>query len=231
MIKNMTATRSTGASLIAVLSVLALSACFTGTPVATPTVSPSPTTTPEPAATQVAPAPVLVSSAANVVISATGVTIFDDQVLTLASIPYTMNAATAADLITTALVEDPVVTTVEGSGCVRPGSQYTWGGLILLSAGDITMAPGAIFTVSATGETTSGGVALETTNGWHVGVPVANVIAALPGAPMDDGGSGFVRIELEHASGTGGDTAGVLAVGQDGTITSIHSPVYIFGDC
>ena len=34
MIKNMTTTRSTGVSFIAVLSVLALSACFPGTPAA-----------------------------------------------------------------------------------------------------------------------------------------------------------------------------------------------------
>jgi hypothetical protein len=230
MIKNMTATRSTGVSLIAVLSVLALSACFPGTPVATPTIaaSPSATVAPEPEVTEEAPAPV---AAANIVISATGLTVFDDAVLTLASIPYTMNAVTAANQLTAALGETPVITEIAQTGCRRAGSEYAWGDLVLVTAGDITMAPGAVFTVSAKGETTAGGVIVETTNGWHVGVPVANVIAALPGVPMDDNGSGFVRIELEHASGTGADTAGVLAVGQDGTISGIHSPVYTFGDC
>lgn len=231
--KKMTTTRSTGASLIAVLSVLALSACFPGTPVATPTIAASPTATaaPEPAATTVAPAPVLVSTAANVVISATGITVFDDQVLTLASIPFTMNAVTAANLLTAALVETPVVTTIAGTTCRRAGSEYKWGGLTLVSAGAITMAPGAIYSVFTDGATTANGVDVETTNGWHVGVPVANVIAALPSAPMDDNGAGFVRIELEHASGTGGDTAGVLAGGKDGTVINISSPVYTFGDC
>lgn len=234
MIKNMTTTRLTSASLIAVLSVLALSACFTGTPTATPTVpptaaaSPSETVAPEPEATEEAPLQV---AAANVVISATGVTVFDSDVLTLASIPYTMNAITAANLLTESLGETPVITEIAQTNCRRAGSEYAWGDLVLVTAGTITMAPGAIFTVSATGATTGGGVVVETTNGWHVGVPVANVIAALPGVPMDDNGAGWVRIELEHASGTGFDSAGVLAVGQDGTITGIHSPVYTFGDC
>jgi hypothetical protein len=230
MITNMTTTRSTGASLIAVLSVLALSACFPGAPVATPTIaaSPSATVAPEPEPTEEAPEPV---AAANIVISAFDVKVFDADVNTLVTIPFTTDGVTAANQLTEVLGETPIVTVIEQTNCRRAGSEYAWGDFVLESAGTITMAPGASFSVGTTGETTASGIQVETTNGWHVGVPVANIIAALPGVPMDDGGTGFVRIELEHAGGAGFDTTGVLAVGQDGTVVNIASPVYTFGDC
>lgn len=230
MIKNMTTTRSTGVSLIAVLSVLALSACFPGAPVVAPTgaEAPSDSASPTPEATEEAPAPV---AAANIVISAFDIKVFDADVNTLVTIPFTTDGVTAANQLTEALGETPIVTEIAQTNCRRAGSEYAWGDLVLVSAGSITMAPGASFTVGATGATTASGVDVETTNGWHVGVPLANILAALPGAITDDNGAGWVRVELEHAGGAGFDTTGVLAVAQDGTVTNIASPVYTFGDC
>ncbi len=230
MIKNMNTTRSTGASLIAVLSVLALSACFPGTPAPTltPVAPPSESAAPAPDVTEAAPAPVV---AANVVISATSVTVFDAGVNTLVSVPFTTDGVTAANQLTAALGETPTVAAIAGSGCRRAGSEFKWGGLTLISAGAITMAPGAVFSVVTDGATTGSGINIETTNGWHVGVPVADVIAALPGAVMDDNGAGWIRIALENSGGAGPDVTGVLAVSKDGPIINISSPVYIFGDC
>jgi hypothetical protein len=230
MMKNMTTTRSTGVSLIAVLSVLALSACFPSAPVVSPTAAetPSESATPSPEATEEAPDPI---AAANIVISAVDIKVFDADVNTLVTIPFTIDGVTAANQLTAALGETPTVTVIEQTNCRRAGSEYAWGDFVIVSAGSITMAPGASFTVAATGEATASGIHVETTNGWHVGVPVANIIAALPGAPTDDNGAGFVRVELEHAGGAGFDTTGVLAVAKDGTVINIASPVYTFGDC
>jgi hypothetical protein len=243
MIANMISTRLPSASLLALVSVLALSGCFTVTPVSdtasstpTPTASeasPTPTAsaggvTPEPAP---APAPAPAVAADKVVISAVDIKVFDAAVNTLATIPYTGDPIAAANELTATLGETPTITTIVQTNCRRAGSEYAWGGLVLVTAGTITSAPGAVFSISTTSATTGGGVDVKTTNGWYVGVPLANIVAALPSAPKDDGGGGFARIELEHLGGSGADTTGVLAVAQSGTVTTIASPVYTFGDC
>ena len=243
MIANMNSTRMPSASLLAIVSVLALSGCFTVTPVSSPTfstptptssvASPTPTAsaggvTPEP---EPAPAPAPVVAADKVVISAVDIKVFDAAVNTLATIPFTGDPIAAANQLTATLGETPTITTIAQTNCRRAGSEYAWGELVLVTAGTITSAPGAVFSISARSAATPGGVDIKTTNGWYVGVPLANIIAALPSAPTDDGGGGFARVELEHLGGAGFETTGVLAVAEGGTVTTIASPVYTFGDC
>jgi hypothetical protein len=145
----------------------------------------------------------------------------------LADIPFTTDGATAAAQVGAALNASPVTTTVPPGICSREGQRYTWGDFILVGAGDITMAPGSVFSVHAKGATASPGVAVYGPGHVQVGMSDADVLAAIPTAVPS---GGIASLETVSGAGTPNEI-GVVGYIDGGSLKSIGSPLYLFGDC
>lgn len=203
------------------------STASTATPPAATTVTPAATPTPTPTPTPTAPALI----ATSIVISGRSLTVLAAGPTVLADIPFTTDGASAAAQLTSVLGASPTTTTVVASTCRRSGTNYTWGALELQGSGFVTMAPPALFTVSATGGLASAGVTVLGPGQVKVGMPAAGVSAALPSAPSAPDGFGNTIFTLEKVGGAGADTTGVLGVVTAGALARIVSSIYIFGDC
>lgn len=211
-------------SILALTVVAALAGCTPAEPVPTPTVAadkPVVTSTPSPTPTPEAP------TAASIAVSADAVTVLDASGATIVSLPFTGNGDDAATQLASALATSPVTATIAAGNCARPGTSYDFGGLVLDGAGSITMAPPAAFTVRVTGSSTAAGVAITGPGGVQIGMPLADVVAAIPSA--DDVDSTI--LVLENAGGSGPDVTGVLGYVDGGVLSIVGSPLYIFGDC
>lgn len=159
------------APAIAAIALLALAACAspTATPAPAPT-APSESSTPSPTSTpSTAPDEVEVT-AAVVVMTASGLSVFGTDGSTLASVGYDIDGATAVAQVAEALDEEPVVTPIDGdveSPC-PPATSYEFGGLQLRSPGSLWAA--GSYEVIVTGTTTASGVGIETVAGQQIGV-------------------------------------------------------------
>jgi hypothetical protein len=221
-------TRSSRVALVALVSVFALSGCLPAAPIASPTPSaPSPTdsSSPAPEPTLAEPVP------ASIVISAASIAVFDETATLIVDLPFDGDPTIATDLLTDVLDATPGIVSYPGDSCQAAGSTFTWGGLALFTAGTATMAPGAIFSVQASGSATAEGVQIFGPHDLQVGASLSDVLAADPGALYDEPFEGAARIGLEHSSGAGPDAVGVLGVSIDDVLHTISSPHYIFGDC
>jgi hypothetical protein len=213
---------------------VALSGCFptggtsTPSPVASESTTATAEATPTPDPTVAAPVPT------TLVISAANITVLDETSAVIITIPYTTAGFEAADQLSAALGTVPSSSSNGGGNCQRAGTSYDFGGFKLEGAGTITMAPPAVFSVNATGSATATGVLIKGPANVTVGTPLADVLAAIPGATATDMGFGnsFLDMELTADSPTTGfDQTGVLGVVNGGALTQISAPVYIFGDC
>ena len=204
--------------------VVALAGCTPATPVPTPTVAadkPVVTSTPTPTQTPEAP------TAASIAVSADAVTVLDASGATIISLPFTGSGDDAATQLAGVLDTTPIATAIAGGNCSRPGTEYDFGGLVVVGAGTITMAPPASFTVRVTGVTTTAGVAITGPGGVQIGASLSDVVAAIPAADDVD-----TRVlVLENSGGSGPDVTGVLGYAGEGPLSIIAAPVYIFGDC
>ena len=179
--------------------------------------SPSPTTeVPEPVATTLS-------------VSATGLTVLDENSLVMVDIPFVTAADVAAAQLTDVLGAAPSVTEQTESNCLRGGTLYSFEGFTLDATGTITIQPAA-FSILVTAPTTTGGVALVGPAGTHVGQPVSEVLAAIP----DAAGYGFLVLQntgtADNPTGVGGDIFDDAGYATD-NVTRILSPVVLAPDC
>jgi hypothetical protein len=207
-----------------IVAVAALAGCTvspapgsTVTPSASETVAPTATPTPPP----VAP------TATSIVISGHSVTVLAAGSTVLADIPFTVDGPTAVAQLSLALNANPVTTDVAAGTCSREGQKFTWGGFILAGAGDITKAPDSLFSVHAIGATASPGVAVYGPAQVQVGMSQADVLAAIPTAVPS---GGIAALETVSGAGTP-DEIGVVGYIDGGSLKSIGSQLYLFGDC
>lgn len=211
-------------SVLSLVVVAALVGCTPGSPTPTPmadTAKPVVTSTPTPTPTESAPV------AASIVVSAAALTVLDAEGSAILSLPFTGNGDDAATQLGEVLAASPTATANAGGSCARAGTDYDFGGLVVVGAGTITMAPPAAFTVRVTGSSTAAGVAITGPGGVQIGASLADVVAAIPSA--DDFDTNV--LVLENAGGTGPDVTGVLGYAGEGSLSIIASPVYVFGDC
>lgn len=213
------------------LLLLALAACGPGEP--TPGASgggPTPSSTPTAEAT---PEPEVRAVQVSVNSALLGVYAVDDGEH-LASLAYAeTDHSAAAARIAAALGEDPVVTTVAGtgSGCDADQTIYDFGGFFLRSPGFVGSI-GAI-EVGITGETTAGGVPIFTLGGAHIGTPQAE-FAGLVGAVFHIGTSGdsiWFGFDQANPGAPEFDAIGSIARFDGGVLAQVNTPYYFFGDC
>lgn len=207
-------------------SLAVLTACTPTTPTPTPTESvttPSATASAESTPTPTPVAPV----AASVQISASSIRVVDTAGGTIVDLPFTGNGDDAAAALAEALAATPVTSSADAGNCVRPGTVYDFGGLVIDGGGAITKAPTAAFSARATTATTAGGIAILGPAGVQAGQSLADVVAAIPSSDDIDS----TLLVLESSGGSGPDVTGVLGYVFEGSLSIIGSPVYIFGDC
>jgi len=211
-----------------VVGVAALAGC-TVAPSPASTVTPSASVTPVPTVSATptpTPTPVALT-ASSIVISGHSITVLAAGPTVLADIPFTTDGATAAAQLGAALNASPVTSSVAAGTCTREGQKYTWGSFILAGAGDITKAPGSVFSAHAIGASASPGVAVYGPGQVQVGMSTADVLAAIPTAVLS---GGIVSLETVSDGGTPNEI-GVVGFIDGGTLKSIGSLLYINGDC
>ncbi len=208
------------------IAAMALSGCAPSAPAPTPSaVEPDPLVTPT-----AEPAPEVEHYATTLVITGQSVSVLDETSAVIVELPYTSDGVAAATSLAAALGVDPTATAVGGTNCSRPGTLYDWGGFELHSAGVITMAPDASFSVLADAATTVG-ISVEGPHGLQVGATTADILAADPAMLNYDYGFGITMFALDIRSGVGFDTVVTQGAVQGGALVGIQSPVFILGDC
>ncbi|WP_309713321.1 hypothetical protein [Pseudolysinimonas sp.] len=182
----MTTSRRTLLALAGIPLLLALSACVPSDPTPRPTSTSTSSPTPE-ESESASPTPTAgeASTAALVVVTATGISVFGTDGSTLASETYRTDAATVAAHLAEALDEEVAVTNlpeVEGGVCPAQ-TVYTFGGLDISTPPGIGSAgfleSGDLYDAYVSGATTAGGVAIETVAGQRVGSTRAAFEAAV----------------------------------------------------
>jgi hypothetical protein len=193
----------------------------TGTPSASATSAATATPTPTPTPTPVAPA------ATAIVISGYSITVLAAGSTVLADIPFTTDGPTAVAQLSLALNANPVTTDVAAGTCSRVGQRFAWGDFIIVGAGDITKSPDSLFSAHALGATASPGVAVYGPGHVQVGMSEADVLAAIPTAVPS---GGIAALETVSGGGTPNEI-GVVGYLDGGSLKSIGSQLYLFGDC
>lgn len=223
--------RTSGAVLLAVLSVFSLSGCLPGDPIvgSTPTLArptPTPTSTPDPEPTVAEPIPT------SVVISAASIAVLDETSTVIIDIPFTTNGTTAGNQLAEALGVAPEVVSFPVADCFPAGSAFRWDGLTLLTAGSAEMASGQVFEVTASSAVTSAGIAVYGPQSLQVGASLDEVNAAVPGAFSEfvAGGDGVVGLET-YIDPRWSDLVGVRGSISAGALFTITSPIGIAPTC
>ena len=223
--------RTSGALLVAALSVFALSGCFPGDPIVGPAPTlirptPSSTSTPEPEPSVAEPIPT------SVVISASSIAVLDETSTVIVDIPFTTNGTTAGNQLAEALGVAPEVVSFPVADCYPAGSAFKWDGLALFTAGSAEMATGQVFEVTASSAVTSAGIAVYGPQSLQVGASLDEVNAALPGAFSEfiEGGDGVVGLET-YIDPRWSDLVGVRGTISAGALFAITSPIGIVPRC
>ena len=214
---------------VPLLAVL-IAGCATAAPVAEPPAA-TPTTTPT-----AEPAPV----PSVMVVGARGITVLDDAEAVLGELMYSEPGETAIEFLT-AVFEAPAVITHRESdfNCVSAADVATWEGYFTLNYNIDGWTPGGQLTyASVIAPASPNGLALQTTSGFGVGDPVAAVLAGQPGVGADSmefEGHTYDYVHYEVAEGMYLPASdpnfglepywGALALGVDGVVTGLHSPV------
>ena len=130
------------------------------------------------------------------------------------TLPYTMDGATAASQLGTAIGLAPTPMTVEASDCVLAGTDYQWGSFVITAPAAAASEPSALFSIRAIEPATSNGVLLEVAPQIGVGATIDQLRGAVPELldtwpgsylvdPTPDGEYGVVTNVL-GGSGSGG---------------------------
>ncbi len=200
------------------------------TPTATIAAKPKATSTPTPTPT-VAAGPV----AARIQLDGDSVTVQAADASTILDIPFTTDAATAANQLGAAVGLDATITTTAGGLCAADTTHYAWGGFQFHSPGGYAMAPGATFVASSLAPTTSNGLPVVMPSGQGVGTPTTEVLAANPGVPAegDPASDSVVYFDVlsGHPLGDMDTFYGAEALANGGFITSLVSPIHYYYDC
>ncbi|TAL41951.1 MAG: hypothetical protein EPN91_09475 [Salinibacterium sp.] len=185
--------------------------------------APAPTATPSP------------TSTSSLVVTVEGGTIAvpDPHSLEVTDIPYSVDVRLAVAALSDATGVQPTITnhTASPDGCDANYTAYDWDGLELRSPA-ASKPDDTQFSARVTAATSAGGVALQTSNGQHVGSTVAEMQANVPDA-FTFSGDGATRV-FYSVQNPDEDTAngwGAIALAPHGVVTDILAPQYFYGDC
>jgi hypothetical protein len=227
------------APVVAVVALLALTACGTGTfstpgPSGSSTESPSPDASATP--TQQQDVEDEGAAAASVVVTAESLAVYAADGRQLFGTLYVGEVEPVIEVLTE-LLGDPVITTTlaEGGGCDSDRTMYDYGGLLLRSPGFIgTVGP---WEVEVTSVLTASGVPISTVGGQQIGATVAAFEAAIdddvrlfdyaPDAP-----DAWIGFDILNPEASEYDWVGSFArFDTSGTLAIITTPNLLYADC
>jgi len=233
--------RLLAATTAAALALLTLAACVPSAPTPRPTTTSTPSATPD-ESESATPTPTEGSvEAATVVVTASGISVFGTNGATLVSETYRADAATVAGRLADALGEDPTVTTheeSEGGGCPG-GTTYGFGGFEISSPATLgsagSLGSGDLYSALITAPTTTGGIAIQTVAGQHIGSTRGEFEAAIGDEMIVDEYPEWSTFGFDILNPEAGpyDHIGVQAWFDGGTMASMLAPAVIgfVGDC
>ena len=227
------------AAPVAVLALLALTACGSGSPggspAPVPTSSASPSATPDSTAAPVAPStpePVEPVVPASVVVTAVSVAVFGSDGSTLALASYD-TALTAVVPSLAAQLGDPLVTQTEaqGGGCDADQTMYDFGGLLLRAPGEIGTA--GAWEAEVTAAATSGGVAISTVGGQQVGASRADFEAAVGDEILlgEYSTSHWYGFDIVNPEVSDYERIGTHALFDADVLVGLTTPHLLYADC
>jgi hypothetical protein len=156
-----------------------------------------------------------------VVLGAKSISVETSDHTPLATIPLTVDVATAATGLSTAIGEQPVVTPYAAVGDCKAGSTYQWGGLQLSNANPFQPQEDLIGAWVNAGKT-AGGIEIVTSGYQQLGAKLSDVLVQVPGAKQADNG---VLVDLQTDPKLG--AWGVLLVkNSSGTADAIEDPSF-----
>jgi hypothetical protein len=192
-----------------------------------PTVEPPTIESPAPAATS-SPAALIPEF---VIINAYSVSVGSTTQALIEEVPYTTDAATAADLLSDAIEAEPTVSSIAATGCSAAATAWAWGGFRIVSPAPRGDELGVNFIAQATGAATSNGLFTELGYTDTVGSSLADIVAHNAGSDNEvisedlGGGHGVAMIDRQD-----GDTWGVIMVVASGVVTSYYAPGFFHSD-
>ena len=213
---------------VAVLALVALSAC------APTTAAPAPST-PAAAPRSATPTPTPTPTIATVVIDGMSVSVHDSTGATVLHLLFSVDTATAVSQLGAVIHETPTTDVVTTSSCIPQLDETSWGGLhFWTSSSGINKPENAKWYVTADAANTAGGLPIEIPSGQTVGAAGGDVLDANVDAPSFNNGDGIdLHYDVANGSAKGdpGSYYGGYAEIQGDKMTLISSPDYYFYDC
>jgi hypothetical protein len=126
-----------------------------------------------------------------------------------------------------AVIGNPTVTPVPATSCNAATSSYDWGGLQITFDPFLTDIGGTQFVATVTTTHTTDGLELDAPYNQTVGMPLADVLANVPGSVSGDRGEGHIEALLDPQEA---GLWGVVMTFTGGVADGFHAPgVYIVG--
>lgn len=217
-------------TVIAALSLLALTACDPAEDKAPPPPKPTQTEKPIVEATPTAEA----LNVSSIVIDGDSVYVTITEGGILVDIPFTTDPTIAAEQLSEAIGLEPITSVTPPASCNGDMTKVTWGGISFWTP-YASAPPGAQFYAQADAKQTSNGITVAMLGGQWVGYNGSDTVAAYPGAELNFGMPDThvlaYDVKSGNADGNPDDFYGAVAVVEGDIVTSFSSPIHYWYDC
>jgi hypothetical protein len=178
------------------------------------------------------PTPVPVTLA-SIQLGGSSLTLIGSDKSTLQKLEYSADPVVAVAALSKEIGETPTAETLASTGCSDNQKRFSWGdGLSLAYSTDTPARSPTVFVVRSDAAKTPSGVAVTTPNGFGVGDPISEMIAATPGVTVI-GADTADQLGLEAFFDLNANDVGGVAISgaKTGLITFLTAPVGVSQDC